>query len=202
MDLLTAIDTRSSAIRLADPTPCQSHLKRIPQSGVRVPDHGLLAPARFVVLRAEGLERLDNVLAQALKSKTPGATPEQLEAERKKALRAPVVLVVAARPKREHKVPVVEQMSSVSAGVQNMFLTAHALGYGAMWKTGGAAYDARSTRRWICSLTIRSLPSSISAPRRQGAGQAGDPRRGRQVDLSHERHGTREGGYTAQLSSG
>jgi nitroreductase len=164
MDLLTAIDTRSSALRLADPTPCQSHLERIPQSGVRVPDHGLLAPARFVVLRAEGLERLGNALAQALKSKNPGATPEQLEAERKKALRAPVVLVVAARPKREHKVPVVEQMSSVSAGVQNMFLTAHALGYGAMWKTGGAACDARSIRRWVCSLTIRSSPSSIAAP--------------------------------------
>jgi hypothetical protein len=72
---------------------------------VRVPDHGLLAPTRFVVLGAEGLERLGNALAQALKSKTPGATPEQLEAERKKALRAPVVIVVAARPKREHNVP-------------------------------------------------------------------------------------------------
>lgn len=142
MDLLTAIDTRSSAIRLADPPPSQSHLERILQSGVRVPDHGLLGAARFVVLRAEGLERLGNALAQALKIKTPGATPEQLEAERKKAYRAPVVIVVAARSNREHKVPVVEQMSSVSAGVQNMFLTAHALGYGAMWKTGGAAYDA------------------------------------------------------------
>ena len=62
MDLLTAIDTRSSAIRLADPPPSQSHLERILQSGVRAPDHGLLAPARFVVLRADGLERLGNAL--------------------------------------------------------------------------------------------------------------------------------------------
>jgi nitroreductase len=141
MDLLTAIDTRSSAVRLADPPPSKSDLERILHSGVRGPDHGRLAPARFVVLQTQGLERLGDAMAQAFKRKTPGATPEQLEAERKKAFRAPVVIVVAARLKREHKVPVVEQMSAVSAGVQNMFLTAHALGYGAMWKTGGVAYD-------------------------------------------------------------
>jgi nitroreductase len=29
----------------------------------------------------------------------------------------------------------------VSAAVQNMLLAAHALGYGAIWKTGAAAYD-------------------------------------------------------------
>jgi nitroreductase len=141
MDLLTAIDTRSSAVRLADPPPSKSHLERILQSGVRAPDHGRLAPARFVVLQTEGLKRLGDAMAQAFQRTTAGATPEQLEAERKKAFRAPVVIAVAARLNRAHKVPVVEQLSAVSAGVQNMFLTAHALGYGAMWKTGGVAYD-------------------------------------------------------------
>jgi nitroreductase len=142
MDLLTAIDTRSSAVRLTDPPPSQSDLQRILHSGVRVPDHGRLAPARFVVLQAEGLKRLGDTIAQAFQRKNPAATPEQLEAERKKAFRAPVLIVAAARLNRDHKVPVLEQMSSVSAGVQNMFLTAHALGYGAMWKTGGPAYDS------------------------------------------------------------
>jgi nitroreductase len=141
MDLLTAIDTRSSAVRLADPPPPQADLERILQSGVRVPDHGRLTPARFVVLQTEGLKRFGDAIAEAFQRKTPGATPEQLEAERKKAFRAPVVIVAAAHLNRDHKVPVLEQMSSVSASVQNMFLTAHALGYGVMWKTGGPAYD-------------------------------------------------------------
>jgi nitroreductase len=142
MDLLTAIDTRSSAVRLGDPPPSRSELQRILQSGVRAPDHDRLAPARFVVLQTEGLERLGDAMVQALQRKTPAATQEQLDAERKKAFRAPVVIVVAARVNHKHKVPALEQMSAVSAGAQNMFLTAHALGYGAMWKTGGVAYDA------------------------------------------------------------
>ena len=141
MDLLTAIDTRSSAVRLADPPPSKLDLERILHSGVCAPDHGRLAPARFVVLQTQGLEQLGDAMAEAFKRKIPGATPEQLEAERKKAFRAPVVIVAAAHLNRDHKVPVLEQMSSVSASVQNMFLTAHALGYGVMWKTGGPAYD-------------------------------------------------------------
>jgi nitroreductase len=143
MDLLTAIDTRSSAVRLTEPAPSRSDIERILEAAVRAPDHGRLAPARFVVLQGQGLERLGEALAAAFQRKNPAATAEQLEAERKKARRAPVVIVIAARANREHKVPVIEQMSSVAAGVQNMFLTAHALGFGVMWKTGAAAYDSQ-----------------------------------------------------------
>lgn len=142
MDLLTAIDTRSSAVRLAEPGPTAADIERILQSGVRAPDHGRLAPTRFVVLRKEGLERLGEAMAQSLRRACPDASRERLDGERKKAFRAPLVIVVAARLNHEHKVPAPEQMSAVAAGVQNMFLTAHALGYGAMWKTGAAAYDA------------------------------------------------------------
>ena len=43
---------------------------------------------------------------------------------------------------REHaKVPEIEQISAAAAAAQNLFLAAHALGYGVMWKTGPAAYD-------------------------------------------------------------
>ena len=40
------------------------------------------------------------------------------------------------------KVPEIEQMLAAGAAVQNLWLAAHALGYGVMWKTGPAAYDA------------------------------------------------------------
>src|SRR5882762_10869310 len=72
MDLLTAIDTRSSAVRLAVPPPSKSDLERILHSGVRAPDHGRLAPARFVVPQTEGLELLGDAMAQAFKRKTLG----------------------------------------------------------------------------------------------------------------------------------
>lgn len=141
MDLATAINTRSSAVKLSEPSPVREDIERILEAGTRVPDHGRLAPARFVVLQGDGPDRLGDALAAAFLKGNPGATPDQLAAEHKKALRAPVIIVVAARVNREHKVPPIEQMSAVAAGVQNMFLTAHSLGYGAMWKTGSPAYD-------------------------------------------------------------
>jgi nitroreductase len=141
MDLATAIDTRSSAVRLTEPPPSQSDIERILAAGIRVPDHGRLAPARFVILQKEGCERFGKAIAAAFLKKHPTATPQQLAGERDKAFRAPTIIVVAARVLRDHKVPPLEQMISVAAGVQNMFLTAHSLGYGVMWKTGAAAYD-------------------------------------------------------------
>jgi len=141
MDLLTAIDTRVSAVRLAEPAPCSADVERILRSGVRAPDHGRLVPTRFVVFQGGALKRLGGAIADCHSRKNPDATNEQLKSERNKAFRAPVVIVIAARVDPEHKVPAIEQMHSVAAAVQNMFLTAHSLGYGAMWKTGDAAYD-------------------------------------------------------------
>jgi nitroreductase len=76
-----------------------------------------------------------------LQAKLPEALPEQLAKERGKPMRAPVIIAVAAKIVKS-KIPEIEQVAAVAAAVQNMFLAANALGYGAMWKTGGAAYDA------------------------------------------------------------
>lgn len=139
MDLLTAIDTRSSSIKLIEPGPTREHLERILLSGTRAPDHGKLAPWRFVVLAGDARAALANAMADMLRAENPSATDAQLAAERGKPLRAPVIVAVAAHVARDHKVPEHEQVHAVAAAVQNMFLTAHALGYGAMWKTGAAA---------------------------------------------------------------
>lgn len=80
-------------------------------------------------------------MAAMLHAKMPQATPEQLNAERAKPMRAPTIIAVAAKIIKS-KIPEIEQVAAVSAAAQNMFLAAHALGYGAMWKTGAAAYDA------------------------------------------------------------
>jgi len=111
-------------------------------AGTRAPDHGKLAPWRFVVLEGEGRNALANAMAEMLRANKPDATEAQLAAEREKPLRAPTIIAVAAHLTRGHKVPEHEQVQAVAAAVQNMFLTAHALGHGAMWKTGIAARSA------------------------------------------------------------
>jgi len=141
MDLLTAIDTRASALKLIEPGPSQADLERIMRAGARAPDHGKLAPWRFVVLEAQAREVLSNAMAASLRRRQPQTSDAQLEVERQKPLRAPTIVVVIAHLTHGHKVPESEQIMAVAAAVQNMLLTAHALGVGAMWKTGEAARD-------------------------------------------------------------
>jgi nitroreductase len=141
MDALEAIETRTSAVKLETPGPSREDLDRILNSAIRAPDHGRLNPWRFVVIEGAAREILGNAMADLRKRNSPDATDEQLESERTKARRAPTIIVAAAKIDRQHKVPEIEQTLAVAACVQNMFLSAHALGYGVMWKTGDAAYD-------------------------------------------------------------
>lgn len=140
MDLLNGIETRTSATRLGTPGPTREHLQRIIDAGLRAPDHGRLQPWRFVVLEGDARAKLGDAMAGMLRAKLPDATEDQLAAERRKTLRAPTIVAVAATISKG-KIPEIEQVLAVGAAVQNMFLAANALGYGAMWKTGGAAYD-------------------------------------------------------------
>ena len=141
MDALELLLSRDSALRLAAPGPDQAALEKILQSAVRAPDHGRLRPWRFVVIPEEARSRFGEVLAASLKRREPDAGPESLARERQKALRAPVIVVVAARLKASEKIPDVEQIISAGAAAQNIMLAVHALGFGAMWRTGPPAYD-------------------------------------------------------------
>jgi nitroreductase len=140
MDLLEGIQSRVSAMKLSAPGPSREHLDQILRAGLRAPDHGRLKPWRFVVLEGDARAKLGDAIAEMFRRKAPQCTQAQLDAERAKTLRAPTIVIVAARIAKG-KIPEIEQIASVAAGVQNMFLVAHALGYGAMWKTGAAAYD-------------------------------------------------------------
>ena len=132
---------RVSPLRLADTGPDAPTLDRILAAGLRAPDHGQLRPWRFFVIRGEARRRFGDLLAQSLRRRTPGAAEAALEAERTKALRAPVIVVVAVTPRDTQRIPAVEQVLSAGAAAQNILIAAHALGYGAFWRTGAAAYD-------------------------------------------------------------
>ena len=56
---------------------------------------------------------------------------------------SPTIVVVGCTVRREQtKIPEIEQVIAAAAAAENLFLAAHDLGYGVMWKTGAAAYDA------------------------------------------------------------
>ena len=142
MELLTAIDTRASAARLTQPGPTPEHLARILEAAAHAPDHGRLRPWQFIVLDADLREKFSFAAAAAKRVRLPAMTDEQFAAEREKITRSPTIVVVGCSVRREQtKVPEIEQVIAAGAAAQNLFLAAHDLGYGVMWKTGAAAYD-------------------------------------------------------------
>lgn len=138
---LDVIFSRVSPGRLTAPAPTPAHLQQILQAGARAPDHGRLRPWRFVVIGETALPRFADMMVRCALAKNPELSEADQQREREKPLRAPLIVAVAAHV-TEGKIPAIEQIEAVSACTQNMMLAAHALGYGAMWKTGGIAYDS------------------------------------------------------------
>jgi len=142
MELLAAIESRSSAARLGLPAPTPEHLARILDAAAHAPDHGRLRPWRFIVVDAGLRDRFAQAAASAKRVRLPSMSEEQFAAECEKMKNSPTIVVVGCTVRREHKVPEIEQVIAAGAAAENLFLAAHDLGYGVMWKTGAAAYDA------------------------------------------------------------
>jgi nitroreductase len=141
MDALEMLLRRESALKLMDPPPSAEQLETMFQAALRAPDHGRLRPWAFVVVPKDKRERFGEIMVQSLQQRRPDTAPEMLQREKQKVMRAPMILVVAARPKSTERIPEIEQLLSAGAAAQNIMLAAYALGFGAMWKTGDAAYD-------------------------------------------------------------
>jgi len=142
MEAIDALTSRRSPNQFTEPAPDQAALDAILRAAMRAPDHGKLKPWRFLVLRGDARQRLGEVMAEAMKRREPDAPANMLEREREKPLRAPLIVVLAAALKEDHKIPVIEQLMAAGAAAQNVMLAAHAMGFGAAWKTGAPAYDA------------------------------------------------------------
>lgn len=141
MQAIDALLERRSAKTLVDPAPDDGALELLLECACRAPDHGRLRPWRFIVIRGAARERLGELMVDQMRRKQPAASAEALQRERQKPLRAPLIIVVAAVCNTTAKVPAIEQILAAGAAAQNMMLAAPALGFGAMWKTGDAAYD-------------------------------------------------------------
>jgi len=141
MDTLDALMTRSSAKAYGDMAPTRDHLESILQAAVHAPDHGRLRPWRFMLFEGAKRQKLGDILAAAALRRTPMLSAGDLQRERDKAMRAPLIILVACRAVSGIKVPVIEQILAAGAAAQNILLALHNFGYAAAWKTGESAYD-------------------------------------------------------------
>ena len=146
MQAIDLLLRRRSAQTLTEPGPDAAALELLLASAARAPDHGRLRPWRFIVIRGEARARFGELLAQQLQRARPTSSPESIERERRKAYRAPLIIAVAAVKDPQASVPMLEQILAAGAAAGNILLAAQALGFGAVWKTGGAAYDEQVKR--------------------------------------------------------
>ncbi len=139
MDLL--LTRRSgSAKAMKEPGPSKKQLEDILRAGARAPDHGKLFPWRFIVFEGKGRERFGDILAEVMQA--DGERAKQIDEERGRLLRAPLVIGVISSAREQHKIPVWEQELSAGAVCQNILIAATAMGFVGNWLTEWYAYHS------------------------------------------------------------
>ena len=142
-DAIELLKTRRSMKprEMTGPGPSPAELETILTIGARVPDHGKLAPWRFIVFEGDARVRAGEIIAGVFAKKYPKATAAEIEVEQKRLTDAPLVIGVVSFTKPHPKVPAWEQELSAGASAMNMVNAATALGFGACWLTGWFAFD-------------------------------------------------------------
>ena len=145
-------DTSSAAALLATrrsgkardmvaPGPDAAQLHAILATAMRVPDHGKLAPWRFVTVASDHRDALGKGLEAAYVAEKSDAGRLEREAARAFAAQAPCLVIVLSRPNPESHIALWEQELSAGAATMMLCAAAHAHGFVANWLTGWAAYS-------------------------------------------------------------
>ena len=141
MEAMELLVTRYSAAKLGTPPLAKEAVEAMIEAAARAPDHGRLRPSRLILIEDDARRLFGDILAGSLAGRNPNAGEQALAREREKALRAPLIIVVATRYDRSTKIPVVEQTIAAGCAAHGLMLAAFAQGLGAFWRTGEAAYD-------------------------------------------------------------
>jgi nitroreductase len=131
---------------MVEPGPDSDQLRQMLEAAIRVPDHGKLAPWRFVIVEKDQREALAALLHRAFRINNPDATRQELEAVDRLARQAPALVVALSSPVESPKIPRWEQELSCGAACMNLLTAAHALGFVGGWITGWATYSEEVLR--------------------------------------------------------
>ena len=125
------------------PGPSEEELRQILEIAMRVPDHGKLAPWRFVVVDRGQRDQFASLLRRALQEEDPDAGPAHHEKADQFARQGEALIVVLSAPIPNHKIPLWEQELSAGAAAMSLLHAAHAFGYVGGWLTGWEAYSPK-----------------------------------------------------------
>jgi nitroreductase len=142
-DTLSLLKLRRSVAPqfLTAPGPDTDQLRELLTIATRVPDHGKLAPWRFIIFSGAAREKAADVVAQVFRGKNPEASAEQVAFERNRLTHAPVIVAVVSRARPHPKIPVWEQELSAGAVCMNLLVAAQAMGFAGSWLTNWFSFD-------------------------------------------------------------
>jgi len=126
---------------MVEPGPGDVELRRILEIAARTPDHGKLAPWRFVIVGKDQRDALSERIVSAYRAEKPDAGRLEIEAMDQFARQAPTLVVALSKPVPNSKVPMWEQELSAGAACMNLLTAAHAMGFVGGWLTGWPAYS-------------------------------------------------------------
>jgi nitroreductase len=126
---------------LIDPGPDSAQLRQMLEIASRVPDHGKLAPWRFVVVPPRHRAAFGDMLEAAYRAGRPDPGRLEIEAVHRFATQAPTLVIILSSPAESAKIPAWEQELSAGAAAMNLVHAAIASGFDAGWVTGWAAYS-------------------------------------------------------------
>ncbi|HXV29821.1 MAG TPA: nitroreductase [Sinorhizobium sp.] len=132
------------AFQMGEPGPSRAEVEEMLRLASRVPDHGKLAPWRFIVYRGEERGRISAELAKMALSAKPDLSEEMIKVEETRLTRAPVVVAVVSKAAPHFKIPEWEQLMSAGAVCLNLLMAANALGYASNWLTEWYAFDEKA----------------------------------------------------------
>lgn len=144
--LIDYLSTRRSipAFQMSEPGPSRGEVEEMLTLASRVPDHGKLAPWRFIVYRGEERRRISEELAKIAMGDKPGLSEEMVKVENTRLTRAPVVVAVVSKAAPHFKIPEWEQVMSAGAVCLNLVMAANAHGFASNWLTEWYAFDSRA----------------------------------------------------------
>ena len=106
------------------------------------PTHKLTQPWRFKVFYGDGLKKLADWQSETYKSITPEEDFKERKYNKLKEapLKASAIIAIVMKRDEKESVPEIEEVASVAAAVQNMYITCSAYGLASYWSTGGMTY--------------------------------------------------------------
>jgi nitroreductase len=142
-ETLTLLARRRSTpiLLLGAPGPSRAQIAEIVRLAGRVPDHGKLAPWRFIAIEGEARARAGAAVAEMVRAKAPDTPAQAIEQERGGFLRSPASVIVVYTGKPHDRIPEWEQRVSTSMAAYQALLAAHAMGFAGVLLSGRIALD-------------------------------------------------------------